>query len=423
MPVQRSFVLLATLFCCAAIACDGGGGKSELADLGVDDGYSKGISTSAMVDGSQDVRLSLKSGALVDVPAGAVTKDVKISIERPEDSKAIKLVDNLKTPGRIVSAPYVLTPHGTTFKEDVKVTLPIAKDSGKSLTVAWLADEKDTQWKLLGVPKSNGEKATITLKHFSVLLLVEGDEDLEPMEEGPDVGGEQLDAGSSAPEAGSSERDAGVDTFDAGGALDAGVVVTRDASTPPVTVDAATLVDGGQMPASPFYTRLQQCGLIERGGSIYEPPVYGPYQSCIFGCFTRSSCDDIRLAACAGELSIGILDCFDACVPTIVCPDQTSGLRCDGFADCLDGSDENSCGNLYFQCSAGQSILSENRCDGVVDCLNGRDELDCPHHICPSNGASLPPDAVCDGFDDCGDGSDEPPTCAVLVCSAPPVGT
>mgnify|MGYP005815273875 CR=1 FL=1 len=52
---------------------------------------------------------------------------------------------------KIISAPYVVTPHGTQFKKDVEVTLPINKAvNTDKLAVIYLEDEKDTSWDLLG---------------------------------------------------------------------------------------------------------------------------------------------------------------------------------------------------------------------------------------------------------------------------------
>lgn len=88
-------------------------------------------------------------------------------------------------------------------------------------------------------------------------------------------------------------------------------------------------------------------------------------------------------------------------------------LRCDGWADCPDFSDESHC-----QCNTTHQFVCKNKfckplfwvCDNVNDCGDGSDEEGCS---CPadtfkcSNGKCLPQSQQCDGKDNCGDGSDE----------------
>ncbi|XP_072809823.1 suppressor of tumorigenicity 14 protein isoform X1 [Vicugna pacos] len=88
-------------------------------------------------------------------------------------------------------------------------------------------------------------------------------------------------------------------------------------------------------------------------------------------------------------------------------------LRCDGWADCTDYSDERDCKcNATHQFTCGDSFCKPLFwvCDSVNDCEDGSDEKGCS---CPAdtfkcgNGKCLPQSHRCDGKNDCGDGSDE----------------
>jgi hypothetical protein len=195
------------------------GGASSLVDLGIDDGASEGKSASLVATKDKGAELTLDTGAAVKVPKDAVDSDIELGLKRPPDSEALVLVKRLGSKQSAVSAPYVVTPHGTKFKTEVEVSLPIGKSHDRDkLKVRWLEDEKDTRWKDLGPPQVDGDKALIKVDHFSVLVLVEDDSagaidvPADAARPGSDIEGDS----------GAAQRDAGGDVSedDSGGAPD-----------------------------------------------------------------------------------------------------------------------------------------------------------------------------------------------------------
>lgn len=110
------------------------------------------------------------------------------------------------------------------------------------------------------------------------------------------------------------------------------------------------------------------------------------------------------------------IDVKNPCPKQFQCRNQRcikTDLRCDGWNDCGDMSDELNCkcNSKNINCSNGLCKPMFWKCDGVDDCGDRTDELDCggckSGQLTCKNNKCVSEKKRCDGRDDCGDGSDE----------------
>ncbi len=358
------------------------GGPTSLVELGIDDGASKGATISARVIVDKETTLSLKTGAEVKITAGSTKdKNLTVTLTRPPDKEALEFVKH--TDKKLASAPYVITPHKQTFEKQVEVTLPVAsRAKTDKLQVLYLADEKDRDWKVVGKPKVSSSKAKIMVEHFSVLLVVELDDD-EPDEVLlPEAGvgpGDTQAPDASVGTGGTARPDAGVGPVDPvlpdASVDNGGGEVLPDAGGSDVSPDAGdTCVPRscGQLGA--------ECGPVDDGcgGTLDCGQCVG---GLVCGINSPNLCDTApctpipSFEACpnkCGELP-------DGCGGSVFCGACSAGTTCGagvpnvcGTGPCIPADPAMAC--------AGKCGTVSDQCAGVIECTvaNGGEPCSAP---------------------------------------------
>ena len=170
--------------------------------------------------------------------------------------------------------------------------------------------------------------------------------------------------------------------------------------------------------------KQKSCGLRNDGKT--DCVNYGDAaEECETGCVAAASCLDLTNYNCSGN-SPTMIACMARCVGLLpfVCGDGSTMSpysRCDGSAQCADGSDEADCDVTGGKCrNVDQFVATSQFCDGVEDCADGSDETpDCAIGLtCSVGGVAtpIPLYEICNGKSECDDGSDEPANCSYLMC-------
>lgn len=149
-------------------------------------------------------------------------------------------------------------------------------------------------------------------------------------------------------------------------------------------------------------------------------------EPCETQCIANASCAELTAATCGGDTTSSAYEiCLAKCVglQPVTCDNGRildGYVRCNGNAECADGSDEQGCAHTGYKCrTVNQFVDYPKFCDKHQDCLDGSDEgAGCASVLCKVDGVTteVPFYDYCNGHSDCDGDVDEPVTCAPKVC-------
>jgi hypothetical protein len=104
--------------------------------------------------------------AKLEVPEGALSKDVKINI------KVVEPPAPIPDEYRQASQVYECIPHGVEFEKPVRLEISYTDKLDETFVVLRLSDDEDDSWEIEEASKFKSSVATIELEHFSFFTVV-----------------------------------------------------------------------------------------------------------------------------------------------------------------------------------------------------------------------------------------------------------
>jgi hypothetical protein len=154
----------------SGVDTDGGsagktGGSAGKSSGGKDGGSEPGSSDSVekMITAKSGGKVST-TGATLDIPAGALGKDTKVTVDTVDAA-------NLPDSDMVASTAYDFGPDGTTFEKPVALTIEFTGKApeGMSAMIAWLDGDK---WTALEDSAVEGGSVTASTTHFTTFAVV-----------------------------------------------------------------------------------------------------------------------------------------------------------------------------------------------------------------------------------------------------------
>lgn len=152
---------MAVLLCVTACGDDDGAGPRDAATHDADD---PSVTKVTQLVGPEGATIELSDGAKVEIPAGAVSSSVQITLQKLELNEVAPMPETVQARGKA----YAFKPHGQAFVNPVKISVPFT-GTMDAVRPFKLANEVDDSWEMVPDETKTTNLVSFDSMTFSVI--------------------------------------------------------------------------------------------------------------------------------------------------------------------------------------------------------------------------------------------------------------